>query len=122
MAHSVLIGDDTDHVRRLISVILSRHGYELREAEDGQATLDELNRARPDLLILDVHMPGLDGLEVLKHVRADPGLAETRVLLLTGGVEALDSDWGQRVGADAHLAKPFEADALLTTVQALLDG
>jgi CheY-like chemotaxis protein len=119
--YSVLICDDDDQVRKLITVVLGSQGYELREAGHGQAALDELARGAPDLVILDVHMPGIDGLTILKTIRGDPALAATRVVLLSGASAALDADWSERVGADAHLAKPFTLSALEETVQSLLD-
>lgn len=121
MPQTVLICDDNDQVRRLIGVVLGSQGYDLREATNGQATLDELARDRPDLLILDVHMSGIDGFEVLKRMRGDPALAGTRVLLLSGDTAALEH-WSEQLGADAHLTKPFVAAALTETVRSLLDG
>lgn len=123
MRHRVLICEDNDPVRRLIAAVLgARGGYDLREAKDGLAALDELARSRPDLVILDVHMPGIDGLAVLERVRSDPALAGTRVLLVTGVTEARNDDWGVGLGADAHLFKPFTNSALRDTVRSLLDG
>jgi CheY-like chemotaxis protein len=122
MPHRILICDDDDQVRRLIAVVLGSEGYDLREAPHGQAALDELVRRPPDLAILDLHMPGIDGLTVLNAIRADPALSATRVLLLSGATAALDADWSGRVGADAHLLKPFEITVLQDTVRSLLEG
>jgi two-component system response regulator MtrA len=120
MSATVLICEDDYQLRRLIGVVLRGQGYDLHEAAHGQAALDKLTAIRPDLAILDVQMPGVDGLVVLGHIREDPRLAETRVLLLSGSKEALDDDWGRRVGADAHLAKPFPVEELSAAVRSLL--
>lgn len=117
---TVLICDDDEQMRRLVAIVVRRQGYALREAADGKATLSELARKPPALVILDLHMPGADGLEVLSYVRSDPTLAKTQVLLLSGGKEALDDDWAARVGADAHLPKPFLIGDLEASIQSLL--
>jgi CheY-like chemotaxis protein len=122
MPATVLICDDDEQVRSLIAAVLRHQGYDLRGAAHGQAALDELARNRLDLVILDVEMPGLDGLTVLKRIRGDPALAGTRVLLLSGAKEALDVRWSEQVGADAHLSKPFAVGALGAAVQSLLTG
>jgi CheY-like chemotaxis protein len=122
MPYSVLICDDDDQVRRLIAVILGSQGHDLRGAAHGQEALDELARSAPDLVILDVHMPGIDGLSILKTIRGHPALTATRVLLLSGAAEALDARWSEQVGADAHLPKPFELSVLQETVKSLLEG
>jgi CheY-like chemotaxis protein len=122
MTHTILICDDNEQVRKLIATVLGSHLYDLREASDGEAALDELPRSHPDLVILDMHMPGIDGLAVLDRIRRDPTLATTRVVLLSGDANALEDDWSERVGADAHLPKPFTVDALSETVRSLLNG
>lgn len=119
MPQTVLICDDNDQVRHLIAVVLGSQAYDLRQAADGQAALDEIARSPPDLLILDVHMPGIDGLAVLQRIRCDSALAGIRVLLLSGDAGAREDHWGERLGADAHLAKPFAAGSLTETVQSL---
>lgn len=120
MPANVLICDDDPQLRRLLAVVLGRLGYSLREASTGHATQEELARERPDLVVLDLHMPGPDGLAILKGIRSDPAFAATRVLLLSGEKEALDPDWAEKVGADGHLPKPFAVGTLEASVRALL--
>lgn len=120
MPGNILICDDDAQVRGLIAAVLRQGNYDLREAAHGEAALEELAQSRPDLAILDVQMPGIDGLEVLERIRSDSDLAETRVLLLSGNKEALDEGWGVRVGADAHLRKPFAVAELSEAVRSLL--
>lgn len=122
VCRTVLICDDDGDVRALIATVLRRRGHVLREAADGRAALEELAGGQPDLAILDVHMPGIDGLAVLRRIRADPALAGTRVLLLSGAAEASGKGWGKGVGADAHLAKPFAIADLDAVVRSLLGG
>jgi CheY-like chemotaxis protein len=108
-------------VRHLIAAVLGSEDYELRQAAHGQAILDDLARRPADLIILDMHMPGIDGLTILKTIRSDPTLTATRVLVLSGDTAALDPHWSEQIGADAHLAKPFELTVLTDTVRSLLE-
>jgi CheY-like chemotaxis protein len=121
MRGTVLICDDSEQMRGLIATVLRRGGYEVREVASGEAALRELAAERPDLAILDVQMPGIDGLAVLEAIRGDPTLAGIKVLILSGSKEALEEGWGERVGADAHLAKPFAVAQLDAAVRSLLD-
>jgi CheY-like chemotaxis protein len=115
----ILIADDHEEMRRLIVELLVAEGYEVRQATDTQSVLDEVGRSTPDLLILDVNMPGAGGVQALKTIRGNPELSGMRVLLLSGSVE-LATDWPAEVGADAHLPKPFPIDELNSTVKQLL--
>jgi CheY-like chemotaxis protein len=121
LTKTVLIADDHEEMRRLVVELLRGEGYETREASDGEAVLDEVVRATPDLLVLDVNMPGPSGVEALKTIRRNPDLAGMKVLLLSGSVD-LASDWPRQVGADAHLPKPFPVDEFSSTVRELLAG
>jgi DNA-binding response OmpR family regulator len=119
LAHTILIADDHEEMRHLVAELLDAQGYEVRQAVDTQSVLDEVARAKPDLLILDVHMPGGGGVEALKSIRADADLAGMPVLLLSGSVE-LAANWPGEIGADALLPKPFPIDDLHSTVRSLL--
>jgi CheY-like chemotaxis protein len=121
VAHTILIADDHEEMRQLIVELLGAQGYEIREAVDTQGVLDEIDRGRPDLLILDVNMPGDGGIAALRSIREKRDLDGMRVLVLSGSVD-LASDWLTKVGADAHLPKPFPIDELNETVRRLLEG
>jgi CheY-like chemotaxis protein len=121
MGGTILVGDDHEEMRSLVVTLLEAQGYDVRQAGDTQAVLDEVARDKPDLLILDVHMPGGGGIEALKAIRSDPGLEGMLVILLSGSVDLAD-DWPSRIGADAHLPKPFPIEDLNQTVRSLLDG
>jgi CheY-like chemotaxis protein len=115
---TVLICDDDALMRGLIRTVLAAEGYELREASNGRQALEELDRGRPDLLILDNRMPGLSGEAVLERVRTDPALSAVRVLLVSGA--GMLPELAGTIGADAYLQKPFAVDALRETVERLL--
>ena len=115
----VLVGDDNEQMRRLIVELLLADGHEVSEASDTDAVLEQVSRARPDLLILDVQMPGGGGIEALRAIRSDPASAGVSVLLLSGSVD-LEVDVASKVGADAQLPKPFQISEFRDAVASLL--
>jgi two-component system OmpR family response regulator len=114
----VLIVDDDQEIRDLVAAFLSRHGLAVRTAEDAQA-MDELLAAEPvDLVVLDVMMPGEDGLAACRRLRAErPSLP---IILLTALADPMDRIVGLEIGADDYLAKPFEPRELLARIRAVL--
>jgi CheY-like chemotaxis protein len=118
----VLIVDDDPAIRRVVSALLDLDEYGLLEAADGQAALEVVRDERPDLVILDLTMPRLDGLGTCQALRSDPELAGTRVLVLTGRDQPDDRAAARDAGADAYLVKPFSSLALLDAVKRLTDG
>ena len=117
----VLIVDDDPAIRRVVSALLDLDEYGLLEAADGQAALEVVRDERPDLVILDLTMPRLDGLGTCQALRSDPELAGTRVVL-TGRDQPDDRAAARDAGADAYLVKPFSSLALLDAVKRLTDG
>ena len=118
MTTTILIADDEPGIRDALESCLVFEGYEVRTAPDGRAALAEIERSRPDLVLLDVRMPGMDGLTACRRLRAhDPHLP---VLMLTARDMTGDRVAGLDAGADDYLAKPFELDELLARVRALL--
>ncbi|GAA1963024.1 response regulator transcription factor [Catenulispora subtropica] len=117
-ASEILVVDDEPGIRAVLASSLEFEGYTVRTANDGRAALAEVERARPDLVVLDVLMPGMDGLTACRRLRAaDPHLP---VLMLTARDLTGDRVAGLDAGADDYLAKPFELDELLARVRALL--
>jgi CheY-like chemotaxis protein len=115
----ILVGDDNEQMRRLIVELLEQEGYDVCEATDTGEVLEQTSQTRPDLLILDVQMPGGGGIEALQSIRSDPATGGIPVLLLSGSVD-LDVDWAAQVGADAQLPKPFRIDEFRDAVASLL--
>jgi DNA-binding response OmpR family regulator len=120
MTKRVLIIDDEPNIVISLEFLLKRAGLEVRVARDGEAGLAKLRELRPDLVVLDVMMPKLDGFEVLKALRADPAIADTRVLMLTAKAREAEQQRGLALGADAYMAKPFSTRELVDQVLALL--
>jgi CheY-like chemotaxis protein len=119
----VLVADDEDDIRALVGVAVRRAGCALVESvADGEAALACARTARPDLVVLDVSMPGRTGLEVCAALRDDPATAGIRVLLLSAGASPDDVARGLAAGADAYLPKPFSVADLVREVRTLATG
>lgn len=117
----ILIVEDQADIRKLIRMTLEFEPYEIHEAADGAAGLRLAAAVHPDLILLDVMMPGeLDGLQVCEQVRANPLLANTRVVLLTARGQLKDRDAGEQAGADEYLIKPFSPLQLIETIERLM--
>ncbi len=118
MPHRVLLADDDRAIRESLVRALELEGYQVTEVDDGVAALATARRAQFDVLVIDVMMPGVDGLGVCRVLRAESDL--TPILMLTARVETPDRVAGLDAGADDYLPKPFELDELLARLRALL--
>jgi DNA-binding response OmpR family regulator len=113
----VLVVDDESDIRGLVEELLQRSGHDVIEAPDGNEGLKRFYAEQPDLVILDVQMPGLDGWSVLDRIRE---LSDVPVIMLTARAEELDKVRGLRAGADDYVTKPFGRQELLARVEAHL--
>ena len=116
----ILVVDDEQDLRWALQYSLSDEGHEVLMAQDGEEALAVVRRQRPDLIILDINMPGLNGLEVCGQLRRDPTLATVPILFLTVRGTVSDRVKGLDEGADDYLPKPFDLDELKARVKALL--
>jgi len=116
----VLAADDDPLIRELIQFRLERSGYEVVTAENGDDALRLALERRPDLVVLDVMMPGLNGYEVTRRLRADEETSRVPIILLTARVQEADVAQGFEAGADDYLTKPFSPQELRARVQAIL--
>ncbi|HEU5322907.1 MAG TPA: response regulator [Methylomirabilota bacterium] len=117
---TVLIADDEPNVVELVRVTLEEPRVRVVEAFDGDAALTMAVGTQPDLALLDVHMPGLSGLEVCRRLKADPRFVSTVVVMLTAAAQQDDIERGLAAGATYYLTKPFSPVRLLTLVERLL--
>lgn len=115
--HRVLVVDDESTVREVVVAYLEREGYRASEAADGKAALDAITRNSPDLIVLDVMLPKVDGLTVLSRLRQ---FADTPVILLTARTEESDRVLGLGLGADDYVVKPFSPRELAARVKSVL--
>ena len=114
----LLVVDDDPSVREALALVLDLHGFEVATAVDGREAIRSLAVESPDAVVLDVLMPGLDGLEVCRRMRATGD--RTPVLMLTARTEVSDRVAGLEAGADDYLAKPFAREELIARLRALL--
>jgi DNA-binding response OmpR family regulator len=120
MTHKVLIADDEPNILISLEFLMKREGYQVLVARDGPQALEAIQRERPDLVLLDVMMPGKTGFEVCQAVRADDTLAAVKIVLLTAKGRDTDVAKGTALGADAYVTKPFSTKELAAQVRALL--
>jgi DNA-binding response OmpR family regulator len=120
MTQKILIADDEPNIVVSLEYLMKREGYAVAIARDGQQALDAIRSERPDLVLLDVMMPLRSGFEVCQAVRADEGLRDTRILMLTAKGRDTDIAKGLAMGADAYMTKPFSTRELVGRVAELL--
>jgi DNA-binding response OmpR family regulator len=113
----ILVADDDEHIVELVSMYLSRAGYQVAAAADGDETLRKVKELHPALLVLDVMMPGPDGLQVCRALRRR---SQVPIVLLTARSSDIDKIAGLRFGADDYVTKPFNPDELLARIEAVL--
>lgn len=117
MPLKILVCDDERSIVRLIQVNLEKHGYQVVTAYDGKEGLEKIQAEKPDLCVLDVMMPYMDGFEVLKTLRRDPQYESLPVIMLTAKAQDKDVFEGYHYGADMYLTKPFNPMELVTFVK-----
>jgi DNA-binding response OmpR family regulator len=120
MAKRILIIEDDPAVLRATSYILEKEGYEVLTAMNGLEGLTKAKGENPDLLVLDVMLPGIDGFEICHRLRDEPQTAQLPILMLSAKGQAADKSMGLQVGANEYLTKPVERLVLLDKVKTLL--
>jgi CheY-like chemotaxis protein len=120
MPHKILVVDDDPHALRLVSYTFEAEGYDVITASSGAEALARLASERPDLVVLDVMMPDMSGLEVCQRIRSDPATARLPILMLSAKGQVADRVTGLRSGADDYLAKPADTSELVARAEALL--
>jgi DNA-binding response OmpR family regulator len=115
----LLIADDEASIRGLVRVTLEDEGFDIFEAADGEAAMEIARTQHPTLILLDVMMPRLDGLEVCRRLKGEPATKDIVIVLLTAMAQDTDRERGLSAGADDYLTKPFSPLALLKMVEAV---
>ena len=121
MPNKVLIVDDEPNIVLSLEFLMKQQGYETRAARDGDEALMEVERFRPDLVLLDVMLPRRDGFEVCQRLRAD-GWSDLKILMLTAKGRDVEIEKGLALGADGYVTKPFSTAELVTRVADMLEG
>ncbi len=117
----ILVVDDEIYIVHILEFTLTMEGYEVLTAADGEEALRRLEQDRPDLVVLDIMMPKVDGYEVLRRIRADEEFRQLPVILLSAKGRPIDRDTGLEIGADDYIVKPFSPRRLLEKIQDLLE-
>jgi twitching motility two-component system response regulator PilH len=118
----VLVVDDSPTEVHLLRQYLERHGYETEAAEDGQDAVTKVRELQPDLVLMDVVMPGMNGFQATRELSRDPRTAGIPVLMVTTKGDETDRIWGMRQGAADYLVKPITEAQLVERVKAVLEG
>jgi len=118
----ILLIEDEGNILEAIGFILTRAGWEVQGHGNGATALEAVARVAPDLVVLDVMLPGRSGLEILRDLRGRPATAELPILMLTAKGQAKDRETALELGADAYLTKPFSNAELLATVTRLAEA
>ena len=119
MAKIILIVDDEHNVIVPLQFLMEQDGYQVMSAESGEAALEIIDRFRPDLVLLDVMLPGIDGYEVCEIVRLNPALKDIKIIFLTAKGREEDIASGMVLGADQYITKPFSNAYVVESVRSL---
>jgi DNA-binding response OmpR family regulator len=117
----ILVVEDEESLLKLESILLSSKGYSVTGVMDGKSALEEVRANKPDLVILDIMLPEIDGFEVCRQIKEDPDTSHIPVLMLTAKKNSQDMERGRQVGCDVYMTKPFKSARVLDMVQELLN-
>lgn len=120
MKHSILLVDDDPNLRDMLRQMLEMGGFAVTEAEDGLDALEKLEEITPDVLVLDVMMPNLDGVSLCKQLRSDAEFMSLPIIMLSGKTQHRAVEEGMAAGANCYLCKPITVDELIRSVRELL--
>ena len=118
----ILVADDDPSILRLLQLNFELEGFEVHTASDGEEALVKARSASPDVIVLDVMMPGLDGLEVCRRLKEDGAMRTVPIILLTALGQERERREGMAVGASEYVMKPFDPDSLIRVVKGTLAG
>ena len=120
MNKCIMVVEDQEDNRQILRDLLGNNGYELIEAWDGEAALTTLASQRPDLILMDIQLPGIDGYEVTRRIKADPGLRGIPIIAVTSYALSGDEGKARAAGCDAYVTKPYSPRQLLAKIREYL--
>lgn len=120
MKKRILITDDEPNIALVVAKRLETHGYEVHIAGSGEEALLKVRAQRPDLVLLDIMLPGIDGLQVCRILKSGDGTKQIPVILFSARAQTWDKEAGREYGADAYVEKPFQPQELLAVIEKLL--
>lgn len=118
--NTILLVEDEPSVIELMNIFLFRRGYEIFNVADGAEVLNQVQAVKPDLIILDIMLPKLNGFEVCSRIKSDPALKHIPVMILSALVQKSEIEMGIRMGADLYMTKPFQNSELLANIEKLI--
>jgi twitching motility two-component system response regulator PilG len=118
--NKILVVEDEESLLKLESILLTSKGYDVRGVPNGQAALDAIAKEKPDLVLLDIMLPEIDGFEVCRRIKSDVATRDIPVVMLTAKKTRDDMARGEKVGADWYITKPFKSAMVLETIQRFL--
>ena len=114
----ILVVDDSKTELHHVTDILGRHGFSVRTAENGEEAMKRLAEEKPDLILMDVVMPGQNGFQLTRAITRDPNFADVPIIICTSKNQETDKVWGMRQGARDYIVKPVDADELVAKIRA----
>lgn len=117
----ILVVEDEESLLKLESILLTSKGYEVHGAADGRAALDAIEQVQPDLVLLDIMLPEIDGFEVCRRIKSNSKTKHIPVVMLTAKKSREDMARGEQVGADWYITKPFKSAMVIETIQRFID-
>ncbi|RUR27352.1 response regulator [Vreelandella andesensis] len=118
----VLVVDDEPNIVLSLEFLMEQAGFQVVTAYDGEAALERISDSAPDLLLLDISLPGISGFDVLEHLRRSEATAQLPVIMLTAHGRDIEREKGLALGADDYITKPFSTQSLIEKVKSLLNG
>ncbi|MFH0799823.1 MAG: response regulator [Pseudomonadota bacterium] len=118
----ILVIEDEEDTRLFLKDRLEMNGYEVDQARNGQEGLERVRESRPDLILLDVMLPKMNGYQVCRQLKQDEATRTLPIIILTAKAEESDQFWGKEIGCDDFVTKPFDLDELILKVARLLSG
>jgi DNA-binding response OmpR family regulator len=119
MGKKVLIVDDEENVLELLYINVIRRGYQVETAQDGEEALEKLKYFTPDIVLLDIKLPGIDGWEVCKRIKQQPSTEKAAIIIISALTQKEDFEKAKKSGASVFISKPFDVDTLLATMNEL---
>jgi twitching motility two-component system response regulator PilG len=118
--NKILVVEDEESLLKLESILFTSKGYAVTGARDGKSALEAIAAERPDLVVLDIMLPDLDGFEICRAIKDNPETCNLPVIMLTAKKSSLDLERGRLAGADAYITKPFKSVKVLEVIEGLL--
>jgi DNA-binding response OmpR family regulator len=118
--HRILIVDDEPNIVLALELLMKKEGFEVHTVDDGEKAFRAVHEVRPDLVLLDIMMPKMDGYEVCQRIRSDASLNSVRIVMLTAKGREIEKEKGLALGADSYITKPFSTRAVVSKVKELL--